>query len=85
MAPGALTTLEFELLAHLVAHPLRVYTRRQLLNLVRAQEPLGDAHTVDVHIARLRRKLGPEHRDRISTVRQVGYRFDPRGAAATSG
>ncbi|WP_413230059.1 winged helix-turn-helix domain-containing protein [Kitasatospora herbaricolor] len=79
-----LTFMEFEFLAHLVAHPLRVYTRRQLLHLVWAQEPFGDSRTVDVHIARLRRKLGPEHRDRISTVRQVGYRFDPRGAGTAS-
>ncbi len=76
-----LTFMEFELLAHLVAHPLRVYTRRQLLAAVWAQEAFGDSRTVDVHVARLRRKLGPELRDRITTVRQVGYRFDPRGAA----
>ncbi|MFD0260387.1 winged helix-turn-helix domain-containing protein [Kitasatospora indigofera] len=80
-----LTYMEFELLAHLVAHPLRVYTRRQLLHLVWIQEPLGDARTVDVHVARLRRKLGPDYRDRISTVRQVGYRFDPRGAPNADG
>ncbi|MFJ1706591.1 winged helix-turn-helix domain-containing protein [Kitasatospora sp. NPDC088346] len=72
-----LTYMEFELLAHLVAHPLRVYSRRQLLTGVWDQEPFGDTRTVDVHVARLRRKLGPELRDTIATVRQVGYCYDP--------
>lgn len=38
---------------------------------------IGDGRTVDVHIARLRRKLGPGHRDRIVTVRRVGYKYTP--------
>ncbi|MDH6126529.1 winged helix-turn-helix domain-containing protein [Kitasatospora sp. GP82] len=78
----SLTFMEFELLAHLVANPLRVYTRRQLLAAVWDQPGFGDTRTVDVHVARLRRKLGPEHRDTISTVRQVGYRFDPSAPPA---
>ncbi|MDH6108551.1 hypothetical protein P3T36_005453 [Kitasatospora sp. MAP12-15] len=79
--PLDLTFTEFELLAHLVAHPRRVYTRNQLLTAVGGQPPFGDTRTVDVYVARLRRKLGPEYRRSIATVRQVGYRFDPAGAA----
>ncbi|QCX82706.1 Transcriptional regulatory protein SrrA (plasmid) [Streptomyces sp. YIM 121038] len=77
-----LTCMEFELLAHLVAHPNRVYTRRQLMELVWQQSPMGDMRTVDAHIARLRRKLGPGHPALIRTVRQVGYAFDPSPAPA---
>ncbi|MFD9822359.1 winged helix-turn-helix domain-containing protein [Streptomyces violascens] len=77
-----LTCMEFELIAHLVAHPDRVYTRQQLMELVWQQRPLGDMRTVDVHITRLRRKLGPGHRALIRTVRQVGYAFDPSPAPA---
>ncbi|GGO84249.1 hypothetical protein GCM10012280_15290 [Wenjunlia tyrosinilytica] len=73
-----LTFLEFELLAYLVAHPRRVHTRAQLMAAVWGQPPVGDIRTVDVHVARLRRKLGPDHRATIATVRQVGYTFDPR-------
>ncbi|WP_369355183.1 winged helix-turn-helix domain-containing protein [Streptomyces sp. cg2] len=72
-----LTCMEFELLAHLVAHQHRVYSREQLMSLVWQQTPAGDLRTVDVHIARLRRKLGPGHRGLIRTVRMVGYAFDP--------
>ena len=57
-----LTYLEFELLAHLVAHPHRVHTRDQLVTTVWGYGHVGDGRTVDVHIARLRRKLGAEHR-----------------------
>ncbi|WP_407987605.1 winged helix-turn-helix domain-containing protein [Kitasatospora sp. CMC57] len=78
--PLALTFMEFELLAHLVAHPLRVYSRHQLLATVWSQEAIVSVRTVDVHVARLRRKLGPDRRDLISTVRQIGYRFAPRNA-----
>ncbi|GAA1900774.1 hypothetical protein GCM10009753_32970 [Streptantibioticus ferralitis] len=72
-----LTYLEFELLAHLVAHPRRVHSRAQLIAAVWNQPTVGDTRTVDVHIARLRRKLGSDHRQLISTVRQVGYSFTP--------
>jgi DNA-binding response OmpR family regulator len=75
--PISLTYLEFELLAHLVAAPRRVHTRAQLINEVWRQSPVGDTRTVDVHIARLRRKLGPAHRALIATVRQVGYTYRP--------
>ncbi|MDX3234310.1 winged helix-turn-helix domain-containing protein [Streptomyces sp. ME03-5709C] len=72
-----LTYLEFELLAHLVAHPHRVHTRDRLVTTVWGYDHVGDGRTVDVHIARLRRKLGPDHRGSIVTVRRVGYAYAP--------
>lgn len=72
-----LTFLEFELLAHLVAHPHRVHTRDQLVTTVWGYGHVGDGRTVDVHVARLRRKLGAEHRRSIQTVRRVGYKYTP--------
>ncbi|MFJ4790539.1 winged helix-turn-helix domain-containing protein [Streptomyces sp. NPDC088794] len=72
-----LTYLEFELLAHLVAFPNRVHTRDQLVTTVWGYGHVGDGRTVDVHIARLRRKLGAEHRRAIQTVRRVGYKYTP--------
>ncbi|MEV8428389.1 winged helix-turn-helix domain-containing protein [Streptomyces chartreusis] len=72
-----LTYLEFELLAHLVANPHRVHSRDQLVTTVWGYGHVGDGRTVDVHIARLRRKLGAEHRDTIRTVRRVGYKYAP--------
>ncbi|MFF9085073.1 winged helix-turn-helix domain-containing protein [Streptomyces sp. NPDC014991] len=72
-----LTYLEFELLAHLVAHPHRVHTRDQLVTTVWGYGHVGDGRTVDVHIARLRRKLGAQHRQTIRTVRRVGYKYTP--------
>ncbi|MGW5862592.1 winged helix-turn-helix domain-containing protein [Streptomyces sp. NPDC055239] len=72
-----LTYLEFELLAHLVAHPHRVHTRDQLVTTVWGYGHVGDGRTVDVHIARLRRKLGADHRQTIQTVRRVGYKYAP--------
>ncbi|MFF2012430.1 winged helix-turn-helix domain-containing protein [Streptomyces sp. NPDC058195] len=72
-----LTYLEFELLAHLVTHPHRVHTRDQLVTTVWGYGHVGDGRTVDVHIARLRRKLGAEHRRSIQTVRRVGYKYLP--------
>lgn len=72
-----LTYLEFELLAHLVAHPHRVHTRDQLVTTVWGYGHVGDGRTVDVHIARLRRKLGSEYRRTIQTVRRVGYKYAP--------
>jgi hypothetical protein len=75
--PLDLTYLEFELLAHLVGHPHRVHTRDQLVTTVWGYGHVGDGRTVDVHIARLRRKLGPEHRGSIVTVRRVGYKYAP--------
>ncbi|MFD5433419.1 winged helix-turn-helix domain-containing protein [Kitasatospora sp. NPDC127067] len=70
--------LEFELLAHLVGNPLRVHSRRQLMENVWGRPDTGDSRTVATHIARIRRKLGPGHREAIATVRQIGYKYDPR-------
>ncbi|MEV6951292.1 winged helix-turn-helix domain-containing protein [Streptomyces sp. NPDC051183] len=72
-----LTYLEFELLAHLVANPHRVHSRDQLVTTVWGYGHVGDGRTVDVHIARLRRKLGTAHRGAIQTVRRVGYKYTP--------
>ncbi len=72
-----LTYLEFELLAHLVLHPHRVHSREYLVAGVWGYGHVGDGRTVDVHIARLRRKLGKAHRHRIVTVRRVGYKYVP--------
>lgn len=72
-----LTYLEFELLAHLTAHPNRVHSRDHLVSAVWGYGHVGDGRTVDVHVARLRRKLGPVHRESIVTVRRVGYKYVP--------
>lgn len=70
-----LTFKEFELLRFLAAHPTRVFTREQLLSEVWGYDYFGGTRTVDVHVRRLRAKLGDlEHL--IGTVRNVGYRFD---------
>ncbi|GAB2723729.1 winged helix-turn-helix domain-containing protein [Kitasatospora kifunensis] len=73
-----LTYMEFELLAHLVAHPRRVHSRRHLMETVWGRSDNGDTRTISTHIARLRRKLGPDLRTAIATVRQIGYKYDPR-------
>jgi DNA-binding response OmpR family regulator len=75
-----LTFREFELLKHLVSHPGTVHTRAHLLQEVWGYDYFGGTRTVDVHVRRLRAKLGAEHDQLISTVRNVGYRFDPRGS-----
>ncbi|MDH6706757.1 hypothetical protein P3T27_003484 [Kitasatospora sp. MAA19] len=72
-----LTYLEFELLAHLTEHPQRVHTRDHLVSAVWGYGHVGDGRTVDVHVARLRRKLGPAYRGTIVTVRRVGYKYTP--------
>lgn len=77
-----LTYLEFELLAHLVAHPYRVHSRTRLTETIWGHTFVGDGRTVDVHIARLRRKIGAPHRDRIVTVRRVGYKYVPEDGHA---
>ncbi|MFC7407116.1 winged helix-turn-helix transcriptional regulator [Georgenia alba] len=74
-----LTYKEFELLKHLAQNPGRVLSRAQLLQEVWGYDYFGGTRTVDVHIRRLRAKLGNEHDHLIGTVRNVGYRFDPRG------
>ena len=72
-----LTYKEFELLKFLAQHPGRVFTRAQLLQEVWGYDYFGGTRTVDVHVRRLRAKLGPEHEALIGTVRNVGYRFVP--------
>ena len=72
-----LTYKEFELLRFLAQHPGRVFTRPQLLQEVWGYDYFGGTRTVDVHVRRLRAKLGPEHEALIGTVRNVGYRFVP--------
>jgi two-component system, OmpR family, alkaline phosphatase synthesis response regulator PhoP len=67
---------EYELLRFLITHPDRVFSREALLNRVWGYDYYGGARTVDVHVRRLRAKLGSEHAARIQTVRGVGYRFD---------
>ncbi len=70
-----LTFKEFELLKFLAQHPGRVFTRAQLLQEVWGYDYYGGTRTVDVHVRRLRAKLGTEHDMLIGTVRNVGYRF----------
>jgi len=70
-----LTYKEFELLKYLAQHPGRVFSRAQLLQEVWGYDYFGGTRTVDVHIRRLRAKLGAENESLIGTVRNVGYRF----------
>lgn len=79
-----LTYLEFALLAHLVRHPHHVHSRDQLMVGIWGYDHIGDGRTVDVHIARLRRKLGAAHRHRIVTVRRVGYKYVPARQDSTT-
>ncbi len=73
--PLDLTFKEFELLKYLAQHPGRVFTRAQLLQEVWGYDYYGGTRTVDVHVRRLRAKLGVEHEQLIGTVRHVGYKF----------
>ncbi|MFM8896321.1 MAG: DNA-binding response regulator [Actinomycetales bacterium] len=73
-----LTFKEFELLKFLAQHPGRVFTRAVLLQEVWGYDFFGGTRTVDVHVRRLRAKLGTEHEALIGTVRNVGYRFVPQ-------
>ncbi len=70
-----LTFMEYELLRFLAARPGKVFSRETLLSRVWGYEYYGGARTVDVHVRRLRAKLGEEHAHLIETVRSVGYRF----------
>ena len=70
-----LTYKEFELLKYLAQHAGRVFTRAQLLQEVWGYDFFGGTRTVDVHVRRLRAKLGTEHEQMIGTVRNVGYKF----------
>ncbi|MEU4623437.1 response regulator transcription factor [Actinoplanes sp. NPDC023801] len=76
----ALTYKEFELLRFLAQRPGRVFSRDQLLREVWGYDYFGGSRTVDVHVRRLRAKLGPHCETMIGTVRQVGYKFVVPGA-----
>jgi DNA-binding response OmpR family regulator len=73
--PLDLTYKEFELLKYLAQHAGRVFTRAQLLQEVWGYDFFGGTRTVDVHVRRLRAKLGTEHEQMIGTVRNVGYKL----------
>ncbi len=73
--PLDLTYMEYELLKFLASHPGKVFTRETLLSRVWGYDYYGGARTVDVHVRRLRAKLGEHHAGLIQTVRSVGYSF----------
>ena len=77
--PLDLTYKEFELLKALANSPNRVFTRELLLQEVWGYDYFGGSRTVDVHVRRLRAKLGPEYEQMIVTVRGVGYKLVPPG------
>jgi DNA-binding response OmpR family regulator len=81
--PLDLTYKEFELLKYLAQHPGRVFSRAQLLQEIWGYDYFGGTRTVDVHVRRLRAKLGTEHEALIGTVRNVGYKLDKQAADAT--
>ena len=74
--PVDFTYMEYELLKFLVTHPRRVFSREALLSRVWGYDYYGGARTVDVHVRRVRAKLGSENASRIKTVRSVGYRWE---------
>jgi len=74
--PVDFTYMEYELLKFLVTHPGRVFSREALLSRVWGYDYYGGARTVDVHVRRVRAKLGSEQAARIKTVRSVGYRWE---------
>jgi DNA-binding response OmpR family regulator len=73
--PVDLTYMEYELLRFFVEHPSRVWSREQILSKVWGYDYFGGSRTVDVHVRRLRAKLGEQRASWITTVRSVGYRF----------
>ena len=83
--PLDLTYMEYELLRFFATHPGKVFTREQLLSRVWGYEYYGGARTVDVHVRRLRAKLGEERAGLIQTVRSVGYRFGQARSPAGGG
>jgi hypothetical protein len=76
-AEVALTFQEFELLAFLSAHPSTVFTRSDLVTRVWQRDFAADSRTVDVHVSRLRHKLGPAYGRFLVTEYRVGYQFRP--------
>lgn len=75
--PIDLTFMEYELVKFLVTRPQRAFSREALLTSVWGYEFFGGARTVDVHVRRVRVKIGPRHAARLKTVRRVGYRWEP--------
>ena len=73
--PVDLTYMEYSLLAFMVTHPGRAYSRETLLRRVWGFDYCGGSRTVDVHVRRIRAKLGPQASSHIETVRGVGYLF----------
>ncbi|WP_154026617.1 winged-helix domain-containing protein [Olsenella uli] len=73
--PVDLTLMEYSLLSFLATHPSRAYSRETLLHRVWGFEYCGGTRTVDVHIRRVRSKVGPQVASHIATVRGVGYLF----------
>jgi DNA-binding response OmpR family regulator len=71
--PVDFTYLEYALFAFLVTHPGRTYSREVLLRRVWGSDYYGGSRTVDVHVRRIRAKVGPELSRRLETVRNVGY------------
>ena len=76
--------MEYELLKFLMTHPNRVFSREALLKRVWGYDYYGGARTVDVHVRRIRAKLGQEQAARVKTVRSVGYLFELLPAAQTA-
>jgi two-component system phosphate regulon response regulator PhoB len=76
---------EFNLLHVLMAHPLRPFSRRQLLDEIWGEQVFVEEQAVDVHVARLRRALAPTHDVLIETVRGIGYRFQAVELVAAAG
>jgi DNA-binding response OmpR family regulator len=72
--------MEYELLKFLMTHPNRVFSREALLSRVWGYDYYGGARTVDVHIRRVRAKLGQSHAWRVQTVRSVGYLLDTKAS-----
>jgi DNA-binding response OmpR family regulator len=75
--PVEFTYTEYELLKFLVTHPRRVFSRETLLSRVWSYDFFGGGRTVDVHVRRVRAKVGSEHATKLKTVRRVGYRWEP--------
>lgn len=73
---SSLTPKEFDLLVFFLQHPRQVFSREQILDQVWGYQFYGDERTVDVHIKRLRKKLGKDHQPFFHTVWGVGYKFD---------
>jgi DNA-binding response OmpR family regulator len=81
----SLTFQEFELLAYLSAHPSTVFSRADLVQQVWQRDFAADSRTVDVHISRLRHKLGAEYGKCLVTEYRVGYQYRPASGTAGPG